>query len=101
LHGGTARSPGRTRLPLSLHRDDFASVGLDHVVDVAADSPTAMVLGCLRNRAASHAPPQRGVRFDAAHGRVSRPRDVIARLDDSSCLHLSLMRRMGRPEMDT
>ena len=101
MHGGTARSPGRTRLPLSLHRDDFASVGLDHVDDVAADSHD-------RDRSWGDcgillplAPPQRGVRFDTAHGRVSRPRDVIARLDDSSSLHLSLMRRMGGPEMDT
>jgi hypothetical protein len=32
---------------------------------------------------------QCGVRFDAAHGRVCLPRDVIAGLDDSECLHLT------------
>jgi hypothetical protein len=105
LHGGTARSPGRTRLPPSIHRDDLVSVGLEHVDDVAADSSGRPHdrdgPGCVRNRAASQAPRQRGLRFDAAHGRVSRPRDVIARLDDSSCSHLSLMRRMGGAEMDT
>jgi hypothetical protein len=33
--------------------------------------------------------PQRGLCFDATHGRVCRLRDAIARLDDSPCLHVT------------
>jgi hypothetical protein len=35
------------------------------------------------------ASPQFCVRFDAAHGCICRLRDVIARFDDSHCLHLT------------
>jgi hypothetical protein len=46
-------------------------------------------------------PPHHGVLFDAAHRGVCRPRDSIARLDDSYRLHVFLGRRTGGAEIDT